>query len=347
MIDIFLKVMGVIFLVLIALVVVVVLVVRARVRAFFRRLSSELSPPLTVELTPIAGDPGWTDESAVRLLTDPLKNLGFERVGAFETDMHGPVMMEVWCDAGRAIYAVVYELEIELVDQPWLDFVTRYRDGSTFTVSNAPLGSDLEQREDHPKRFLNDRNPKRLLNEMLDQRPERPIDPVPIDPVEFKDFFEAHYAEEMKWRAERGEIVPADEDNEGPGILSSLEYDAERADHLYELENQVTEAFLQSTTLSALEWERIRDRVVLIYDGLGEDDLNMIIDEWIEPDERFEERFEAALRDLAARGEGFQPRAAFEALNTRLRNRQRFKRLGSMTEPVPADIYVAPEFERD
>jgi hypothetical protein len=99
------------------------------------------------------------------------------------------------------------------------------------------------------------------------------------------------------------------------------------------------ERFLAETTLSAARWEEVEDRLTYIFDllpgaTLAEYAFNVAGSDEEEPDDF------SLPPDLA----GLPSREAFARLNERLPAKRRFEKIAEMTEPVPTDVYVAPEY---
>jgi hypothetical protein len=80
------------------------------------------------------------------------------------------------------------------------------------------------------------------------------------------------------------------------------------------LEQQLEEGFLAKTSLSAEEWDEIRQRVVFVHDDLSESDLRQL---------------------------GFSDMAATGSARQRVKGMATF--LGSLQQPVEADVYVMNE----
>jgi hypothetical protein len=106
------------------------------------------------------------------------------------------------------------------------------------------------------------------------------------------------------------------------------------------LTEAIRDHFLEESPLSAAEWEKLRDRMVIIHDRMlpalvaseflswsfGEDEAPFDDDEEQEP---------------PSYPAGLTPRRGFEHLNSTLPAARRFQKIAELSEPVPADIYRA------
>lgn len=83
-----------------------------------------------------------------------------------------------------------------------------------------------------------------------------------------------------------------------------------------DLQQQLQENFLAKTSLSPQEWEQVRDRVAFVHDGLDEEELLSL---------------------------GFSQLAPTGTARERVKGRGTY--LGSLQQPVEADVYVIDEDE--
>lgn len=94
--------------------------------------------------------------------------------------------------------------------------------------------------------------------------------------------------------------------------------------------------FLRETTLAAADWQRARDRIAVIHDRTP---LHELVGRTIYG-VFWTKRLRQRLRRL--RRQGGAPREIFAELNATLPPWDRYKKIGEVTRPVPADIYRAP-----
>ncbi len=331
-----LQVFGVVFLLLVVALVVGVLRIRAKVRGFVRTLEglSRSMTPVRIELLPLAA-PGWADAGAVELLTEPLASLGFLKAGNFRAGEAGGLEIEGWVNPEKAVTAVVYEHPQVGV---WLDFYTHFQDGTRITFTNTPR----EEGVSHPPGYQVERFPglvaRDLHERFLAARPDKAAREVSVE--SFAPVFEQACAEEQEWkdRADGGMEAQI----RAVAALSGKAYDenfmtatrgiAERQ-AVAELEESLRNRFLDETRMTASEWEKVRDRVVLIHDRMGSENFEELISPWMSGEQvnSVDHDPEESLRRV------------FAGLNESLPPGRRFTKLGSVSGPAEADVYVLPE----
>ena len=137
-----LQVLGAILLLIILAVVVFVLTIRAKFRQLFRDLQGQAQDAASTATPPrihleAADAIDWDDEEAIEALVEPLPGLGFEDAGLYEfREMQG-IRLHAWVNPEQAAIAVVYE---HPVAGAWMDFVSRYDDGTRITFTNTGQG---------------------------------------------------------------------------------------------------------------------------------------------------------------------------------------------------------------
>jgi hypothetical protein len=334
----FFQILGVIFLLMIVFMVVAVLTIRSKIRGFAKTLEglsgSMTVTPAHIHLTPV-GTASWDNEDAVKRLIEPLAGLGFERVGAFQVDEVGGLQLEAWVLPARSVSAVVY-------DHPkaglWLDLFTHFEDGTRFTCANTSRGEGVDHAPGHDSRRYAGLGTKELFERFMAERPDRPAKPVSLET--FVETFERVYAEEMAWRNSRG--GPTEQEIRNVAALSGQGYDDEvieathaltRQNALEQLDEEIRQRFLAQTNISAAEWERVRERVVVIHDQMDQTAFDCAISQWLDES------------DLPTPDEtdGRALRAIFAEFNEKLPVDRRLTKLGNVSEPVEADVYAAPE----
>ncbi len=253
----------------------------------------------------------WKDVARVSHEISALKELGFEEIDSFTIDqMPGFHLAALVHPDG--IWGVVNEHPQAGV---WVDLNSRYADGSSFTVASAPE-TGIDQHPRHRNVKVPGGDASALLDRMLS---ERPAGALSLTGSEFARCFEEGYAEVMDWRINRGgstaEEVRAVAALTGRVVSDeevALATQMERMQALAERERVLEELFLGQ--ISALEWERVKDRVIFVHDDLTEEEL-----------------FERVGCELPPGG------------TPRLRAAGRFEKLGTVQGPVEADVLLGPE----
>jgi hypothetical protein len=284
----------------------------------------------------------WKDPGTVQTVSSPLPAMGFQEAGLYSTEEMDFVRMQAWVNADESAYAVVYEHDKAGV---WIDFVSRYENGDGVTYSTAPQGAELDHAPGKTKVYARGTDTAALYRRFLSER--RPEGLVPLSADSFVSFFEKAYADEMDWRNSRGGAT--EEEIRRIAAASGEEYTdeviAETRRHNLEqaiegLDEAFRERFLAQTSMSAAEWEKTRERLVFIYDLLTPEHVEQRF--VTVQDEEDEEDEEPSLPDELA---GQPARQAFAALNQSAPPARRFQKLAELSEPVPADVYLAPETE--
>jgi hypothetical protein len=152
--------------------------------------------PDRITLVPRNGAPSRPE--AVSAL-EQLGRRGFASAGSFAVPQMKDLPVHFMVKPDECAVAAVYEHPQAGV---WCDITSKYQDGGSWLITNAPLGSGLEDRPGHLKvrapgltatalhlRFARERKPGALV-------------PVPATAV--PQFFTDAYAEEMVWRKGRG-----------------------------------------------------------------------------------------------------------------------------------------------
>lgn len=146
--------------------------------------------------------PTWTQASEVEQQAAPLRSEGFKDLGVYSVSTIPGVFIRMMAHPQTYVAAHIY-------DHPksgsWTEFVSRYNDGSSHSLSTLPPTG-----MDHPdwfRRIEADKNTpnNQLYRQFLTQREWHGIKAVaPEDTIRE---FEENYGKLMAWRQERG-ITP-------------------------------------------------------------------------------------------------------------------------------------------
>ena len=194
--------------------------------------------------------------------------------------------MHAWVNPDQAAIAVVYE---HPVAGAWMDFVSRYDDGTRITFTNTGQGGGLDHQPGHLIERRPGLDPRSLYQEFFEARPERPAIPVRAD--EFVAVFEKAYADEMDWRNGRGgptereiRAIAAESGFEDDDALVEATRERMQEQALDDLDATLRQRFSRETSLSVAEWERVRDRLVIVHDRLTPERLDETAAEWVDED---------------------------------------------------------------
>jgi hypothetical protein len=358
------------FLAAFAIVALIVLLwIRQKIRKWTASIGAEMEkyaaaaplvPPLRIQLE---ADDGleWEHLEDIEEVSSALNRAGFQHAGDFDLEEH-PIYLRAFTHTANHLDCVVYD---HYQSGVWFEFVTHYKDGRqvTFTTAESsglapPTYATVEH---HP-----DAEPQELLEHCLATRP--PGEKLDTAASQFARRFTEAYAREMNWRVERG--GPTEAEIRAAGIKHG-EVDDEFVQHVRYMwrlqlneyrEEQLRTAFLDQAGLSARRWEEVRDRLVFVHDHLTEDDVldqceqlfpldednlpqdnretNVNDDE--NADDLVRERRRAEIRQKLR---GLSPRKGFDRINQELDATNRIEKIGELTKPFPADVYLRSDVD--
>jgi hypothetical protein len=283
--------------------------------------------PTEIDLVEVIND-DWSSSPKVLRYAKELGALGFERGSACRVEQIPGLWVYAMADPMESLYAVIYNHPQAGV---WFDIVARYLDDTSITYSNSPMGHQLDHRPGHDKHYDQSGTPASFLGLCTAAHKGRGLRPATTG--SFKTDFETAYREEMEWRNGRGGPTEteirriADGEYDEDTITAAHSLLARQASE--SLDETLLQRFLEQSTYNAAEWERIRDRIVIIHEKKPLDDVEEEVSDWAETD------CEPPL-------DGESPRVYMERINSRLSPDEQFKKLGELSDPVGADVYVAP-----
>ena len=155
-------------------------------------------PVLAITLTPYDSS-RWPEKKKIKELMETFRKYGFDLAGQYEC----------WEIAGLKIAGFVKPSE-QLVgvinDHPiagiWADVCVQYADGENLTVSNAPMGQEMDHMPESTMIYMKGSSLDELVAKIMSERKNKVC--KTISKEEFSSNFEEAYKKEMKWRADRG-----------------------------------------------------------------------------------------------------------------------------------------------
>lgn len=349
---------GIFVCILVALIVPVILFVVWKVRRTFSRLAERISGiemPMALPARIHAQRReklSWSDEEAANKLLQPLWKFGFEDAGFYEIAEMPGVKVRGLARPAETLWAVLYEHPQAGV---WMDFVTRYSektpDGEniigSLTTSNAPQGDELEHQPNHDKIYGRNLDAEGLYQRHLSAR-RTDVSWHPVVPQNFQEEFERAYATEMDWRFARGGVtenelraIAAKTGTEMTDEELQILREANQSQAAAALTDAVRERFLEQTSMPAAEWERLRERLVIVHERLSAEAVAGEFQAWV-----FEENEDDDNDDESEENSAYPahltPLQGFEYLNSTLPPARRFEKLAEVDAPVSAHIWRAP-----
>lgn len=148
--------------------------------------------------------PAWTNQAAVERQAAPLRREGFEDLGAYSVNTLPGVLIRMMAHPQTNVAAHIYD---HAKSGSWTEFVTRYSDGSSHSLSTLPP-TGMEHPEWFRRIQADQSTPTdQLYRQFLTQREWHGIKSVaPEDTIRE---FEENYAKLAVWRQEHG-ITPGE-----------------------------------------------------------------------------------------------------------------------------------------
>lgn len=354
--DTILKVLGFLFLGLLALLAVAGVAGKLAAWLLRRRLERLMGPvekmkfqdvPVRLHLERDRASQRKED-AAVAELVAGVRALGFADVGAFVPREMASMRMQVLVHAGESSYAVVYG---HARAGAWVDFLSSYEDGGTFTASSAARGGDGERRPGQVRIAAPGASASDLHERFLAERPGEGL--VETTAQSFASCFEKAYADDMDWRNSRGGATDGEIRRMSAATGVKLTEESLMVIRARELEKAVSglnvaleERLLADRRLSEADRKEAATKgVVFVFDLIPTDELGTFLARGAgEGDHGLVSRLarEAVPADLA----GLTAREAFARLNEAALPQHRYRKLIELTEPVPADAWLSPRRPR-
>ncbi|MHC5001821.1 MAG: hypothetical protein ACYTJ0_01740 [Planctomycetota bacterium] len=313
-------------------------------RNMMREMGAAGVPPARITLDdtePFA----WRDERWLDEETSSLERAGFVHAGDFAiTEMPG-VRVRGFAHPEHGTLAA-------LTDHPragrWTDLVRVSDDGACLCVTGSPATGlavppwKTEVRETGA-------TADRLCTLLQEHRGDLPA-PASGDAHDFADAFEASYARDMDWMLERG--GPTEQEISAVARLSGQDADPQAVTSLRSMwashaaahrDAQLRERFLQTTDMSVAQWTQIEGGLVFVHDRMDAEDLDGLVADVLDWED--EGACEAICERARAQRGDATGRAAFVRLNEQLPAGRRYRQIGTVDEPFPADVYVMADVD--
>jgi hypothetical protein len=314
---------------IIAAMVVVFALLRRRAVRRFRESLEKAYPPPRIRLFR-KERLAWKDPGKLRATVASLETLGFEDAGEYEIEGRPGHRMKGMVKPSESISAQIYEQPILGL---YLSLYTRYQDGTRLTYTNIPERGIVPDRPGFERVRLPGLDPAHLYLRFMNERRPGPMRPMRAD--EFTSDFEAWYAGLADWLAARGGYT-FEEIREARlrfGLKIAPRFAQMAVDVLSRKSAESLEWILRDrfATAHGLSSEE-RDRLIVVHDRLGVAEVVALFAR------------EAGVDEARSRANPLHasPRDAFAILNDRLSDSRRLVFLGTLDEPVAADVYARP-----
>ena len=332
-----LQIIGAITLLVIAVLALIAFVLFRKWKSFSNQLSATPINPTRIDLQPDP-NPQWLQDRAVQQDIQALERLGFARGKAYTIEQMPGVFLASLCHPEHRLIACLYQHEAVGL---FADLVAELADGRELTVTNAPMGAEIDTRPESEKIFLTNATVTDLFEEM-----QRRSEGLPLQAVSNEGFasqFETAYHKDMTWRAERGGVSEAEVRRvaiqQGEGHDEEAIQTAMQRTKLQEIEQWESEclaSFEDSTDLSVREWKHFQETMFIFRDDFHAPAFAEYLADkgLLEEDEALEEMIKGRSAALSAR-----------VLLNRIEEDAdcRLHRLGSVSSPITAEIYGVEE----
>lgn len=330
----------------------------------FKGLSAGMStlPQYRMKLTDAPGKPLYHPEPMAEL-TNELAALGFQEAGTYSAGEDSPILIRGMVHEADRILAAIYDLP----DQgPMMDLV-RDTESGTHLMATSTTTQNLDRARWCRAEIYPGGGVEVLLSVLKQMDTQGPFQKVAVSA--FKDVFEQAYAREMDWRVDRGGFTD-DEVQRMAGAAATATGD--EASGMNEqtlglirgamhgalcgsLEQELREAFLDQTEMSAAQWDRVEDRIEMVHNLsdaatltglLGQlDQEPVVVDDMDDEDCEAEEdnRYEALNRRVEEELAFGKPAEVFAKLAAQQPLYGEMKKLAHMDRPSTCDVYLMPE----
>jgi hypothetical protein len=341
----FLKIMGVFFLLFLMGIVILYFYLKYKLKHFAENLGKQLGsflPPEEIHLS-LLPEPQWFHPKEQEFQIEELRGLGFQKINTYGVEEMEAVLLASFYHPQNHVIAVAYDHEQIGI---WTDFWGQWDEEHSLTLSNAPQGGELDHHPRRRKIFKKSAQVAQLYDEILHHSEGKPFQGV--SPAKFKEVFQKAYAQEMSWRATRGgtnleEVRRIAQNMEGNFSEDEIQYAQSvlQEQEKEKLEEQCLNDFLDQSSLSLKEWNQIQDSVFCIHQRLSLEEIC----------EKFEEFFDDFPEDLEEQMQGFQednhcaPLETLDYLLSLLPESPEIKRIGEVQTPVPAVFFQVIDLE--
>lgn len=194
----FLQIMGSIALAVVILIIGIYLYIRIKLGKYANVDSSKDMTPLLIHLNEEIM-PNWISKKNAQSIEKELTQLGFTPDKAYTVvEMDGMQLRAFF----KAPYtAVMYTHPIAGL---WVDMVADIENGKEYTVTNAPMGGEMDTPPNAEKYWLKNLTVSELFSKLEEVVANQSV--KALDTTSFRDYFENTYKREMQWKNKNGGV---------------------------------------------------------------------------------------------------------------------------------------------
>lgn len=363
----FLQIVGAVFVALILVVIVTLLFLRWKLKAWASKMAAQVQEfggmmeqfvasggpmaaalggmlePLTIQLHPTDDEPDEDFALQITAWTKGLTAAGFQPVGDY-TAQPTLLWLRALIHPESGVAAALYIMPMA---GAWYDVTAEFDDQTSLTLSDnqrelvdMPPWSELIRHEAGTP-------PAKAYEKLLRKIGPRSVVPYTVD--NFVQRFEETYRRGMIWRAKRGDsaeefrrIAAVDGGDAPDNQFVRQMLNSRKLMRAHQIDELLKEQWLKDSNLSAYDYERIEDRLIVIHDLTPPD---LLLDMWgaeygEDDDEDDDKR--AEVPDVAALVNESNPREAFRTLQERLSPGGRFEHYAAVEGEISGDLWLRP-----
>jgi len=194
----FLEIVGILALGVVLVIVALYVYIRIKLGKYAKVDTSKDNTPLTIHLNEEI-EAEWISKPDAIKIEDELKSLGFSAGKTYNVvEMDG---MQLRSFFNPPYTAVLYTHPIVGL---WVDMVANLENGIDYTVTNAPMGGEIEHAPTEKKYWLKGASVSELFDKIQEETKGKTIKAISSDT--FREYFEEAYKKEMKWKTQNGGI---------------------------------------------------------------------------------------------------------------------------------------------
>jgi hypothetical protein len=280
-------------------------------------------------------EPAWRHGRQVHRIARELRQKGFEPLAAYRIPQLQDMLWWAFQHPKEGVVAAI-------TDHPLMgcatEFVLSYRDGTSLTVSNNGMAGGLDEPPGHVKHYVGGAPLEALLALLQQHRQDKEV--RRFDRESFPRHVQEVFAEEMKWRNDKGGTNPDEVRRNLAGSGQAVDADTARQvarqsnqSHFALVRQECLANYLDQAKVSVARYEDWRGRLLVVLPLDDREAIREVLEDFFS----IEGELAARLASLPADGAA----AAFRARFAELFPKGRL--LGGVEQPARADIYLLPE----
>lgn len=302
-----------------------------------------MHPPCRVN-PQVEPNPQWRNPEQIKKFTDEFLAHGFTSLGAFTIPETGGLQIAAFVHEAERLYGTIYDHQKM---PPNIDIVGDLEDGGELSGSNTKFGDTVDRRPEVIAIRLDGGGVKELLAAVLAHPTQSPRKPV--NGADFAEYFRLSYAKAMNWRMKRGgttrEEIRRQAKKDGTELTDEEFEEVYKQQHesdMTELQAGCIAQYLDEQKPAPVEWNEIESRVFAVPAPLTEAEIIELLELHCDLDEEQTHRLKQIKLAFGQTALDFMHQVMDGNIGA-----LKLKRLGAVQEPVPAEIFLAPDDEEE